>query len=181
MFNFKYQDLGKITILCTLHLSSVALAEGPLDLEGENLIGPKSFSIIKRPKYNWEEKKPQGQIHRENSSQAYSAEKSEGYIATHNRMATKYGCTQRIIHPRAPYEGLTLVSSAKIFKEEAEKLKEIQEADLKKTNAFGKSLLSGGSAIAEIAIDETVKDKSAKNVLIQLKDDLTDYLKMFFN
>ena len=63
MSNFKYQNLAKATILCAgLFLSREALAENPLDLEGPNLIGPKSFIIAKPSKYDWEGKKPQGSM-----------------------------------------------------------------------------------------------------------------------
>lgn len=66
MNNFKYQDLAKVTILCTgVLLSKEALASNPLELEGENLLGPKSFVIVKPSKYDWEGKKPQGSIKRE--------------------------------------------------------------------------------------------------------------------
>lgn len=64
MIKSRYQELAKVTILCTgLILSKGVLAGPPLDLQESNLIGPKSF-VVKPPKYDWEEQKPQGLMKR---------------------------------------------------------------------------------------------------------------------
>lgn len=65
MPQFKYKYLVTAIILL---FSIEALAKNSRDLEGENLIGPKSFIIDKYPKYDWEEKKPEGSMQKEKVS-----------------------------------------------------------------------------------------------------------------
>lgn len=69
MSSLKYQDLTKVAILyAALFFSKEALAIHPWDLEGPNLVGPKSFTIAKHPKYDWEEKNPQGSMQKDKAN-----------------------------------------------------------------------------------------------------------------
>jgi hypothetical protein len=59
MYHFKYQGLAKAVFCVSLFLNTNSLMAAPLELEGENLIGPKR---IVRPKQEWETEKPQGEV-----------------------------------------------------------------------------------------------------------------------
>ncbi len=61
MTKMKYQGIAKTIFCLSMLLNAGSANADPLDLEGPNLIGPRKPS---RPKLDWEDKKPQGQISR---------------------------------------------------------------------------------------------------------------------
>jgi len=110
-----------------------------------------------------------------------SEDKSDSYGETHNKIAAKYGLTQHIMHPKAHHQGPTLVGLAEEFKGGCKNVRVEEEKRLEEINALGTKVVERGGAIAEVVIDKNVKDEKVKNVLIQLKDDFTGYLKKAFS
>ena len=172
MYNFKYKHLVRVTMLCTeLFLNREALAEKPLDLEGPNHVGPKNF-YIPRPKYDWEDKKPQGSMRQGKTNLG-------DYRETRDRIAAKYGLTPRTVSSRA--QGPALVESAEKFGRLCEELSNEEEKQNEEFRAFGRKVIEGGSAVADVVIDNRVKNENAKTIVTQLKNEVTSFLKEIFN
>ena len=172
MSNFKYKDLGKATVLCTFLFSQALLARDPLDLEGQNLIGPKYFTKNTRPKYDWEEKKPQGQLVKE---------KREAYISMHNEMARKYGLAHHIAYFKTTDKEITLVTAAKKFNSVCERLKEKEEERNEEINALGQAIVNEGTAMTKTLIDNNIQEEKIKGILTRFKDKCASFVRGFFS
>jgi hypothetical protein len=164
MTNFKHQGLVRTLFCLNILLNVGAVNADPLDFEGPNFIGPRKPS---RPKQDWKDKKPQGQ--------------RESYVATHNKIAAKYGFTQHIIDPQASYRGVTLTKAAEDFKNETEKLKIKVQEDLEETNTLGQVAVHTGKAGAKALLEDTVQEEATKGILTQFIDSCAAIVGSFFN
>ncbi|OJW47187.1 MAG: hypothetical protein BGO67_03675 [Alphaproteobacteria bacterium 41-28] len=165
MSKFKYQDLVKVSLIFTGLFLSSELSKA-MDFEESNQIGPKKPT---RPKHEWENKKPQGQIGR------------KGYVETHNSMARKYGFSNHTIDHRASNQDPTLEEMSKKFVVASERLKEKEAKSLEEVNTFGKKVVDGVGGVAEIIIEEGVKSPKTQGIFSRLKNEVTNGLKNLFN
>ncbi|MBY0293269.1 MAG: hypothetical protein K2W92_08300 [Alphaproteobacteria bacterium] len=164
MTNIKHQGLAKALFCLSMLLNAGSINADPLDLEGPNFIGPRKPS---RPKQDWEDKKPQGQ--------------RESYVATHNKIAAKYGFTQHVIDPQASYKGVTLTKAAEDFKHACEILKDTEEERLAEINTLGQAAVHTSKTVAKTLVETNVQEEKTKGIFTLFIDGCAAIAENFFS